>query len=519
MQNELVVELVRSVRANHRSDRPFTWQACSANGETLSVKAFPAEDHVLPTGSDAFILPSLVGRLDTMLRAPGDHRPLVLEVALDGPAAQFHHSFELTSLTPCSVLLDPEFRYPNHYRGATPRPSAAQPSTLPTDPRVRRHVRSLVDEFTTYYRRVKGRAPQFGPPCPAADLVAAEAALGVRFPDDVRALYELVGDDRYETGLLGRYSLLPLPLIVAGRTTPARNTPDNRVVFEAHPPDTVRRVSHSDWWVTVATDGAGGECAVDLDPAPGGTYGQFIESGHGVTGRTVTAESATALLMRVVDALRRNDIDPRYANSGYLGIRTPEPPAVWWSTSIRVDERDLTELLAARPNVEQVQQLYLNDAAAPDLRALSATPLLRELIVHRAGRVELRLPDTVESVRVHARAVELSAVAAHPALWDVTVTGCPVRVERLAALPALLRLDVSGADVDDVPALADLDLRVLVLDAEQWARLWAADRVPERLAVAECVGDVTLPQLAEWAAWLRGKVDNAVKAVAPQGNT
>ncbi|SUB48022.1 hypothetical protein [Nocardia brasiliensis] len=277
MQNELVVELVRSVRANHRSDRPFTWQACSANGETLSVKAFPAEDHVLPTGSDAFTLPSLIGRLDTMLRAPGDHRPLVLEVALDGPAAQFRHSFELSSLTPCSVLIDPEFRYPNHYRGATPRPSAAQPSTLPTDPRVHRHVRSLVDEFTTYYRRVKGRAPQFGPPCPAADLVAAEAALGM--------------------------------------------------------------------------------------------------------------------------------------------------------------------------------------------------------------------------------------------------TGCPVRVERLAALPALLRLDVSGADVDDVAALADLDLRVLVLDAEQWARLWAADRVPERLAVAECVGDVALPQLAEWAAWLHGKVGNAVKAVAPQGNT
>ncbi|WP_433575143.1 hypothetical protein [Nocardia brasiliensis] len=130
MQNELV--------ANHRPDRPFTWQACSANWETLSVKAFPAEDHVSTTGSDALTLPSL---------------------------------------TPCSVLLDPELRCPNHYRGAHPtaeRGAAEHAADRPTG--LHRHVRSLVDEFTTHYRRAKGRAPQFGPPCTTADLVAAEAA-------------------------------------------------------------------------------------------------------------------------------------------------------------------------------------------------------------------------------------------------------------------------------------------------------------------------------------------------------
>lgn len=70
VQHELGTELMRLVRAAHRSDRQFTWQARSSGGEALSVKAFPAEGHIFPTRSDAFTLLSLIGRLDTLLHAP-----------------------------------------------------------------------------------------------------------------------------------------------------------------------------------------------------------------------------------------------------------------------------------------------------------------------------------------------------------------------------------------------------------------------------------------------------------------
>jgi len=453
-------------------------------------------------------------RLDEELRAPGDDRLLVMEVAVSAEGSQQSaHSFELSSISPCSVVLDPDYRYPNHPLPGMPRPVGTEPSARPTDPGVLRHIEGLVGEFTGHYRRIKGRDPGFGQVSTEEELAAAEQEMGLRLPEDVRALHLLVGDDLHEIGLLGRYSLYSLRQVVdryIERGPGCWGWEDGlfrlgRVVFEAYPFDAVRRVSRNDWWVVIGSDFGGNECAVDLDPGPGGTSGQVIAYGrdfHGPVG--LEAGSVTEQLTAVVEALRRGDLDPDYEDEDYIGAELPAATVPYHVASQRIGPRDLATVLPEHSDT--VQQLYLNDAESLDLRALSATPHVRELSINRAGTVRLWLPPQLEALALEATQADLSIVEGHQALWDLELKGFPVSVDHLAALPALARLDVSGASVDNVEALADLDIRVLILSGEQWQRLRAAGRLPKRLAGATWAGHTMLDEATDWATWIRSHV-------------
>jgi hypothetical protein len=129
-------------------------------------------------------------------------------------------------------------------------------------------------------------------------------------------------------------------------------------------------------------------------------------------------------------------------------------------------------------------------------------PHLRELNINRAGQVTLWPPPQLESLSLHARQADLSALEGHPTLWELTLTDLPVRVDLPATLPALTRLDVSAAIIDDMDALAELDIRVLTLNAEQWQRLRTNDRLPGNLAGAQLSTSVPLTQAADWSSWL-----------------
>lgn len=508
-----IAALVEKVSEEVGDERPTVWQAVTTSGG-MSLKRFPTLDPMASVRAAEHVQAeyALVQALEEVLRAEGEDRPLVLEIAVDGAGeAEFFHTFALSAGQPYSVVLDPRHRHPNHPLPGMPQPAAARPTGLPTDPDVLRHVESSVREFTDHFTRVNGRAPEFGPVRTEEELAAAEAAMGLRLPEDVRALHLLVGDDQRENGLLGRCYLQPLPTVVEDYFS---DTPGSwawaedlfapgRVVLEADPPGVVRRVSRNDWWVAVASDHAGNAFAVDLDPGPGGRSGQLIEHGrdfHGPVG--YTADSVTAVLQSVLDALR--DDEARGGEGDFRGIVAGLPS--WhtsrYSASELVEGRGTAEVLAGIPGAADVQQLYLNDADSLDLRALSATPRVRVVSVNRAGSVRLWLPETTESLSLDAREADLSALAGHPALWDLTVSGLPVAVADLAALPALAHLDVAGADVDHVEALADLDIRVLGLNAAQWQRLRAADRIPGRLAGARLVEDVRAAYALDWTSWL-----------------
>ncbi|MEU5696853.1 SMI1/KNR4 family protein [Actinosynnema sp. NPDC020468] len=427
----------------------------------------------------------------------------------DQGGAEFAHPVTLETPNPVNVVLDPAYRMPGHFDPARAVPEEARPTDAPTDLEALRRIEELVGEFTTEYTALTGAPPEFGPTCDEAALRAAERELGVRLPEDVRALYLLVGPGHADTGLLGLYGLVPLSRVVASRfdrmDTWAAGVDlfgRDRVMLESVPHGRVRTGRRNAAWVVIADDQAGNDLAVDLDPAPGGRSGQVIAYGRDFDGPVgYVADSVSAHLARVVEAFRRGDATWD-AEEEYLSITVPDPSGVRYSRSVSVGSADVASLLAGTPSLDTLQRLYLNDADALDLRALAAVPHLRDLRVHRAGTVELWLPGAVQALRLDAREADLSAIAGHPALWDLVLSGHPVRAADLAALPALRHLDLSRAEVDDVTALADLDLRVLTLNPGQWRLLREAGPLPGRLAGVGLDGATRLADAVAWQRWI-----------------
>ncbi|MEU7530404.1 SMI1/KNR4 family protein [Saccharothrix sp. NPDC042600] len=503
----LVAAVTRLAERELAPGRPGVWQVVMTGG-SWSFKTFPDRG---PMGGDAsFERFELIRELEATLRPPGETRALVVEVALDGRGgAEFAHAFAPGGGSADTVVLDPEYRHPHHPRPGMPRPAGAEPTGAPTDPEAVRRVGELLEEFVGHHRRLTGRDPEFGEVRTEEELAAAEREMGLRLPEEVRALYLLIGDDLRETGLLGRYKLMPLREVVSEYLEGepgAWGWNDglfalDRVVLDADPPGVVRRVSRSDWWVVAFTDLAGNYCAVDLDPGPAGTPGQLIAYGRDFFGPVgYVAESVTARMSAVLEKLRRDDVELVEDPSRLIVPLYDED--VDYDASVSVGALDLTEALAEVQNREQVEQLYLNDAETLDLRALTATPRLRNLSINRAGRVHLHLPDTVEGLSLEAREADLSELAGHPTLWDLTVKGGRVRTADLAKLPALSCVDLSEADVDDVAGLADLDVRALTLSGDQWAVLRASGRLPARLAGARRAGSSRVLEVVDWSHWL-----------------
>ncbi|MEV6429045.1 SMI1/KNR4 family protein [Nocardia sp. NPDC051463] len=529
MHSDPVEELVQQLHGAFADHLPITWQIeIYATGNI--VKTIPYVQARWRPDLD------LLEALDRALREPGEERVLVLEVALDGQTAEFSYTFDLESVGPTQAVVDPDYRYPNHPRGGTQPLAVTLPTDQATDPDVLRHTEFLVTEICDLHQQRTGRQPEFGESCSEQQIVAAERQLGVRLPEDVRALYRLIGADPNEMGLLGGYCLSSLSTVVSDHRLMDSSADGalfsiaDRVVFETHPPATVRRVLDSDRWIPIASDFARNNCVVDLDPASGGRYGQLLESGRDFHGPPAFfADSVTAVLSETLGTLLRGEVgDPDWGGDG-IGVRLDHRSTVDHRQVVSVGGLDLAAALSEVPGIEHVQDLSLQDmgrtahrlpwgiktyyfsGGSPfvrdetdvlDLRALSAIPSLRQVSVNWVGPVRLWFPDTVEAVDLDVAQADLSVLAGHPALWDLTVAGFDVRVEDLAALPALARLDASGAHIDDVDALADLDVRVLVLNNEQWAQLQATDRLPKRLAGAQLTGQQTIAEAGEWYSWV-----------------
>ncbi|NBH09270.1 SMI1/KNR4 family protein [Amycolatopsis sp. SID8362] len=438
--------------------------------------------------------------------------PAVLEVRLDVAGAyRFTARPDVTAVSPGQLVFDPDFRYPGHPLPGLPRPAAAEPTGAPTDPRVRAEIFRLTAEYAEAYARIKGAAPPWPAGKTEAELAAAEARMGVRLPEDLRALYLVADGDPQETGLLGPYSHDPLDHVVAnylegepGSYGWEDGLDDDGVVFETVPFGHVKRLSRNDWWITFGGDRAMNYVAVDVDPAARGHAGQVLEYGRDIYGPLrYVATSVTAMLTEVLTALRAG----RFEDPGeqYLIAETELREAAERSYNeviSKAAELDLPSVVAELPGRELVQEVYLNDAADVDLAVFGPLTALRRLSVNRATAVTASIGGlaALESAEIEAESVDLAGLAAHPVLWDLRLEGVqePLDLGVLRTLPRLTRLHLAGSAVPDLGQVADLPgLRVLGLDAGQVRRLLDLGRPLPRLAALFVSGRTTLPEMAE----------------------
>lgn len=397
-----------------------------------------------------------------------EHPPSALEVRLDAEGYVFTARPDVASVSPGRLVFDPEFRYPGHPRPGLPRPAAAEPSGAPTDPAVRAEVTRLTTEFADVYTAVKGDPPPWPPGRTEADLAAAEARIGVRLPEDLRALYLVADGDPRESGLLGPYSHDPLGELVEryldgepGSHGWEDEPDDTGVVFETPPFGHVKRLSRNDWWVTFGSDRSGNYLAADLDPAERGRPGQVLE--YGLIPETGLRE------------------DPVRSYSEVLS----HPAEV-----------------AGLPGRELVQEVYLNDAGDVDLAAFEPLESVRALSVNRAGTVHPAIGGlgVLESLRIDAHRVDLAPIAGHPALWDLALTdvGTPLDLTVLRTLPRLTRLSLERSAVPDWGPVCELPgLRVLKLDRSQVPALLTSGNPLPRLAALFVSGRTTLREMSE----------------------
>ncbi|MEU8608353.1 SMI1/KNR4 family protein [Actinoplanes sp. NPDC048791] len=401
-------------------------------------------------------------------------RGLIVEMIGDPDGTYtIHWSRDLLSL-PARIVLDENYRLPGHEQ-----PPARAPGTTDTgvtDPVVLAEVERLVGEFTARHH------PQGYPPGYSEEEIrAAEQQLGVRLPEDLRALYRLVRDDSEESGLLDPFVLASLDVLVGWNRT---NHPgyhdglfDDMVIFECVPAGHVRRVSSSNGWVTFARDYGMNFAAVDLDPGPLGRAGQVITYGRDVRAPVqYVAASVTDLLRRAIATL--DDERP-----------SPPDPEIW------------VDSIAELPVT--AQGVVLRTEAPVRLADFEPCTDLRSLVIRgKVPLVDLTRSAGLPIERLHLEAARWTPAALPPTLLDLTLTGNdePAPVAELAALPSLARLDLSGAAVSDLEVIATFPaLRVLTLNGSQWTDLLAAGRLPEQLAGVGLGGSAGVGDAARWS--------------------
>ncbi|HZD01831.1 MAG TPA: SMI1/KNR4 family protein [Actinomycetes bacterium] len=433
------------------------------------------------------------------------------------------YSADLPSLPP-RVVFDDGYRYPNHPKPGMRKPPAGVNDGRPTDPAMLAQVQALVTEFVQQHTRLRGAPPQFTPGYSEAEIFAVEERLGVRLPEDLRALYRTIHDDNRESGLLGRFSPAPLEQVVTWYHEGDPGSPRwygsddellwdvglfeyDPVVFETHPYGHVRRLSRNDWWVTFAPDHGGNEAAVDLDPAALGAYGQLLMYGRDVYGPIVYLAASVRHCMRTVLAAMRGAL-PGDEQWHAVGWSTPDHQ---WLVDI--GDAVLVDEVAAVPDASVIQLAHLRQVQQVRLAGLAGLPHLRCIRIidvrQKAEYVDLSIPPglPVEQVHIQARRFEPPRLAATPTLAYVTLAGNtePVAVAALAGLPNLVRLDLADAAVADVGAIAAFPaLRVLSLNAHQWDELLRTGWTPSRLAAAELGGRASVAEAAAWLPAIRG---------------
>lgn len=135
----------------------------------------------------------------------------------------------------------------------------------------------------------------------AEDINRAEWAIGLRFPDDLRASY-LLHDGS------GGYGIFPWGYAFLSLRELVREWRQNRDLLAGHdratdPSGPIRPVHWNPNWIPVGSNQSGDYDCIDLDPAPGGTIGQVIRFNHEVGPTRVAATGIGPWVAEYADRL------------------------------------------------------------------------------------------------------------------------------------------------------------------------------------------------------------------------
>lgn len=316
-----------------------------------------------------------------------------------------------------------------------------------------------------YYRRlmaqILGYEEELPAPASEEDLAAVEEELGVALPADLRALYGIAdGDGDLVNPLFDRQEWLALAEIgdqddewldIAQEW---QYEPWRQTVFDAQPPNTVRRSPLRPGWIRFAFDTGGNWLAVDMDPGPKGRPGQVIAVGVDYTeGPTYVTDSVTTFLRRLVEALERGDYR-HHDKSLWIDADLPERPG---TQKVRVTDVEDCAFIAAVPDV---CSLALSSRGSPDLTPLGGRP--------------------VEYLELDMESVDLTAPARNRELRSLSVTCArPIELAPLRTVPNLWALDIAAAPVADIATVNQLKgLRYLEVTQDQWRELSELDDLP-----------------------------------------
>lgn len=155
--------------------------------------------------------------------------------------------------------------------------------------------------------------PELRPPADPAAVARAQEHSGVRFPDDLVALYALAdgqGSTPEDPQVFPQYRFLPVAdaLVVWGGWDDVHRYEgaDGMAVHAEHVTvragDPVRKEYWVRGWWPLAEDGGGNVLVVDTDPAPGGTVGQIVVAGPDEDERRMLAPGVTEYLRALAAA-------------------------------------------------------------------------------------------------------------------------------------------------------------------------------------------------------------------------
>ncbi|NUP39190.1 MAG: SMI1/KNR4 family protein [Streptomyces sp.] len=378
--------------------------------------------------------------------------------------------------SPFLYVIDEDFVPPD--RGDEQEgPESAVPAGDPDEVvRLFHHYRRLMAQILGYEEKL----PE---PASEEDLAAAEEELGVALPPDLRALYGIADGegDGVVNPLFDRQEWLPLAEIgdlddewldiaQEWKLGPWRQT-----VFDAQPPNTVRRSRLRAGWIRFAFDTGGNWLAVDMDPGPKGRPGQVIAVGVDYTrGPAYVADSVTTFLRRLVEALERGDYR-HHDKSLWIDADLPNPSGRHTRYSDGRPSRTRAE--QAGPRVQEVRVVDVEDCAF-----LAALPDVCSLALSSGGSPDLTPLGSppVEYLELDVESADLTAPARNRELRSLSVTCArPVELAPLRTLPNLWALDIAATPVADIATVTELKgLRYLEVTQDQWRELSKLDDLP-----------------------------------------